>query len=544
MRQWLKEHPLAFLLLCCIPLFVINLGELYVNIMEARNFITAREMLVDGNWILTTINGEPRYQKPPLPTWLTAFSAAIFGLKNLWGLRLPAALAASLLAVYGYKLSHKQTQDKAFSLLGGLVLATSFYILFAGRNGQWDIFTHAFMMVGIYFLYLFFEQDAGKYKNALLAAVFVGASFMSKGPVSLYALFLPFLIAYGVVYRFRGFSKKWIPLVLFLIITVVISGWWYWYTYTYDTTALKEIADRETSNWTSYNVRPFYYYWSFFTQSGIWTLPAFIGLLYPYLKNRVSNKKNYRFTLIWTLASVVLLSVIPEKKSRYLLPVLIPMAWNTGYYLEYLIRRFKELKDKKETYVVYFNFGLVGFIALVFPFVGWWVLPNLIQDNWSLVWYICLGLSLEIIGLFIFKNLKDKLLNNVIYGVFAFVIAVMCFGMPLSRNLSQNPEFRPMSDLAVAPLEYTIYEFAFFTPELTFDYGKPLPVLYQDGQLTLPDEAQFGVLVSPEKEETFLQLFDKMQLTVVDRFDMNPQPASSSSHKTRLARILYRVQLP
>ena len=53
--QWLKDRPLTVLLLSCIPLFLVHLGELAVNIMEARNFITAREMLVDDNWLLTTI---------------------------------------------------------------------------------------------------------------------------------------------------------------------------------------------------------------------------------------------------------------------------------------------------------------------------------------------------------------------------------------------------------------------------------------------------------------------------------------------------------
>ena len=75
--------------------------------MEARNFTTAREMLHDGNWLLTTLNGEPRYQKPPLPTWLTAISAAVFGLKSLIALRLPAALITVVLIVFSYKLALK-----------------------------------------------------------------------------------------------------------------------------------------------------------------------------------------------------------------------------------------------------------------------------------------------------------------------------------------------------------------------------------------------------------------------------------------------------
>ena len=50
--------------------------------MEARNFQAAKEMVEDNNWLLPTLNGEPRYQKPPLPTWLTAFSVLLFNSKN------------------------------------------------------------------------------------------------------------------------------------------------------------------------------------------------------------------------------------------------------------------------------------------------------------------------------------------------------------------------------------------------------------------------------------------------------------------------------
>lgn len=43
-----------------------------VDIMEARNLITAREMIETGYWFLPTLHGESRLAKPPLPTWLTA----------------------------------------------------------------------------------------------------------------------------------------------------------------------------------------------------------------------------------------------------------------------------------------------------------------------------------------------------------------------------------------------------------------------------------------------------------------------------------------
>ena len=39
--------------------FTININLVEITIMEARNFVTAREMLVDNNWLMPTFNGEP-----------------------------------------------------------------------------------------------------------------------------------------------------------------------------------------------------------------------------------------------------------------------------------------------------------------------------------------------------------------------------------------------------------------------------------------------------------------------------------------------------
>ncbi len=71
-----------------------------------------------------------------------------------------------------------------------------------------------------------------------------------------------------------------------LLIAIIISSSWSLYVYFFDTHAVSRITEKETSRWLDYNVRPFYYYWSFVIQSGIWTIPAFVSLLYPYLKNR------------------------------------------------------------------------------------------------------------------------------------------------------------------------------------------------------------------------------------------------------------------
>ena len=547
----IENNYFWLLLITCTAIFFVNLSSLPVDIMEARNFISAREMLDDGHWLLTTINGEPRYQKPPMPTWLTAISAAIFGIKNVWALRLPAATITLVLVLFSYKFAQKitnfsssvgdQMRNKRYAFISALIMATSFYIIAAGRSGQWDIYTHGFMMVCIYSLYLFFTEDSHKYQNALLAGLFFGCSFMSKGPVSLYALLLPFLIAFGIVYKYRNFKTRWLPLIGFLIVATLLSVWWHWYTITYDPITAAAITKKEATNWISYETKPFYYYWSFFTQSGVWTIPAFIALLYPYLKNRAFNKKAYLFTFLWTMISVVMLSLIPEKKSRYLLPVLIPMALNTGFYIEYLFRRFNELKDKRETIPVYFNFGLIATIGIIFPIGGYIFLKDGLDGNW--IWFILLSIGLFIIGVFMFRNLFRKRIQAVFYLTIAFITTVIWFGLPLSKAITNNPEYKPLSELKRWENEKNlkVYEFSDMTPELIWDYGDKMLLLKNDDIYSIPKENQFGVLVSKEGFQDFENTFSNFKTEKITRYDMNPKGADSRTHKTRLYRDLYIV---
>jgi 4-amino-4-deoxy-L-arabinose transferase-like glycosyltransferase len=73
--------------------------------MEARNFISAREMVQNKEYLLTTLNNEPRYQTPPLPTWLTAISGSVFGFDSVFGLRLPVVAITFLLVFIFYYFS-------------------------------------------------------------------------------------------------------------------------------------------------------------------------------------------------------------------------------------------------------------------------------------------------------------------------------------------------------------------------------------------------------------------------------------------------------
>ncbi|QLE00456.1 glycosyltransferase family 39 protein [Galbibacter sp. BG1] len=538
MTKIIEEHSIKIILLVCAVIFLANLDVIYVNIMEARNFVTAREMLHQGNWVLTTMNDYPRYEKPPLPTWLTAISAYIFGVHNLFALRLPASLSAIVLVFFVYKIAVLLFQNKKLSFYAALILPTSFYIIFSGRNGQWDIFTHSFMVVSIYFLIKTVKFDRNKWLNAILGGIFFGCSFLSKGPVSLYALWLPFLIAFGVAYKSELKRNRILPFLTMLGLGLLIGISWFAYVRYADPESFLEIATEEAGNWTSYNVRPFYYYWSFFTQSGIWTIPAFVALLFPYLKNKVSDKKAYLFSFTWTMAAVVLLSIIPEKKSRYLLPVLIPMALNTAFYIEYLILHFNSLK-KAEKFPVYFNFGLIAVIGIVFPIGGFIFLQEKV-DGFLFVFSLT-SVLLFSIGLAIFYFLRKKNIENVFYLTISFIAVIILVGFPLAKTFNTNATFNNISKLSTKLPLYSIGE---PSPEMIWHLGHSAPEIKHGKKLSIPEENEFGILVNPANEEEFKRIFETdFSIDFKETFDINYTASPGErAYKDRLTSKYYVVK--
>lgn len=540
--KWISDkNYVAILLLVSITLFFSHLDILFANIMEARNFIAAKEMVNYNNWLLTTMNLEPRYEKPPLPTWLSAISGMLFGFKSLLALRAPAALSGVFLVIMFYFLSVSLLKDKKQAFVNALILATSFYIIFIARDGTWDVFTHSFMLAAIWFLFQFFESDDNRWKNILIAAIFIGLSFMSKGPIGMFSLLTPFLITYAIIYKFKNFKNKWFPLVIGLLVILLMSSWWPLYIYFSDTSAVEFIADKEADAWTNRHVRPWYHYWSFPIQTGIWAIPAIVSLIYPYLKSRVENLKVYQFTLIWTLVGVFLLSVVPEKKERYLVPVLIPIAINIGFYMRYLIQKGKDLTDKKDLYVAYFEFGIIGLIGLVFPFVGYIFLKDNLTGYWS--WFIITSTILFISGIFIFFHLKKKNFGKVFKAIIVFQVSILVFGFPLVKSFFNNDDFNNINELHKIEQELKIkpYSFGELAPELIWEYDGVIKNIYKNKKLNIPETDTFGLLVDENLKVDFQKNLEKeFNIEYITRFDNNYIINKQKKHRSiRLTRELY-----
>ena len=432
---------------------------------------------------------------------------------------------------YTFFLSEKLLRNKIQSSINGLVAVTSFYIIAIIIEAPWDIYTHGFMLVAIYHLNIAYTSN--KKIDIFIAVLFIGCSVLSKGPISLYALLLPFIIAYMVVF---GIKNRFLwKTILALIPGILLGSIWFFYVRIADPKAFMEIATIETSNWLGYEVKPFFYYWSFFIQTGIWAIPAFISLLYPYLKNRVTNKKVYRLSLYWTIFAVILLSVIPEKKTRYIMPVLIPLAINTGFYIQYVITSFKELKQKAETFPVYFNFGLLGLIVIIFPFVAYFLIKE--QVVHYLYLFLPVSLILVITGSLIIYHLFVKDIKRVFYLSVVLFVVILAGIVPINPGFAnQNENSNSISTLLeeAETEDVNVYVLDVSSPELIWDSGGKLPFIERKDKIyQLPKAEKFGILVTDKKLIEEGDFKEDYIVTYRETYDINWGKFNTKAHKYR-----------
>jgi 4-amino-4-deoxy-L-arabinose transferase-like glycosyltransferase len=176
-KKQLRGWALGLSILClawlgAAPLFDVDEGAF----SEAT-----REMLASHDWGHTTLNGEPRFDKPILVYWCQAASVALLGL-NEWALRLPSALAmwAWCLATAVFVWPR---WGRAAALGAGTVLATSLGVVLIGRAATADALLNLWLALAAFDLWRHLET--GERRPLRRAAVWIGLGILTKGPVAL-----------------------------------------------------------------------------------------------------------------------------------------------------------------------------------------------------------------------------------------------------------------------------------------------------------------------------------------------------------------------
>ncbi|MCK6040294.1 hypothetical protein, partial [Klebsiella quasipneumoniae] len=135
-----------------------------------------------------------------------------------------------------------------------------------------------------------------------LSGLLLGGSMLSKGPVALYAVLLPFLLSFGLprLYPARGpVRPRRFGLLLALGLGLAVGTAWPVYLAVQHTVApaALAVARVEVTSWGERHVQPFWEYWNFPVFTGIWTPVALLALAWPFARKRAGRYIPYRAAL-------------------------------------------------------------------------------------------------------------------------------------------------------------------------------------------------------------------------------------------------------
>jgi len=256
-----RRGPIFLMALAVAFSFFVNLGNAPLFDRDEGAFSEAtREMLESGNYVSTTLNGEPRYDKPILTYYLQAVGVTLLGW-NEWGLRLHSALAATLWVFLVWGFARREWDDTT-GWVAGMITATSLWISVIGRAATADALLNLFLSLTLFDLYRFWRSKG----KAPLYRVFLWSAlgFLTKGPV---AVVIPLAAAF-LLALVRGQLRRYLRAIfnpLGWLIFFGVAGPWYLAVYRRDGQAfidgffLRHNLNRFADTMEGHGGAPYYY---------------------------------------------------------------------------------------------------------------------------------------------------------------------------------------------------------------------------------------------------------------------------------------------
>jgi len=338
-----KKLALTILVFFSLTFSLISLGKWAFN--DADEGIYAEvyyESVQRNNFLNFTYLKTPWAEKPPLLFWLMRGSALVFG-ENEFSLRLPSAILSAASVVLVFLIVLVATNNLVASFLSGLVLLTTAYFWFTGRQVRMDVPVTASILLCFYsFL------KARKHSKWFLVFGFgLACGVLFKSVIGL--LIYPVILIYSWFYKDWSWLKNkwfWLGNLLALVLTApwhiyesIIYGQKFWHSY-----LVLHVVDRALTTVTSGPVAPFFYYFNqILITNQPWFLIIGISFLVYLYRRGVKNRKFELFLMVCSFFILVLFYVPKTRLLYYFTPMLPFMAMFIGSVTTRLIERRKNL---------------------------------------------------------------------------------------------------------------------------------------------------------------------------------------------------------
>ncbi|MDZ4201023.1 MAG: glycosyltransferase family 39 protein [Gallionella sp.] len=338
---------------------------------EATGFGIVYSMLESGNWLVPTLVGEPYMDKPPLYYWTAALSAKIFAplLPLHDGARLASGFYIGLTLLF-IGLAGRKLYGESRGWAAAIILLGCVGMLV--RSHQ--IITDLALLAGCAMMLFGFSLSQERTLRAgMLIGTGMGIGFMSKGFIApmLFMLIAAMLPALFSQWRVRNYFSSIAIAVLFALPWLVI---WPLLLYQHSPRLFESWAwTHNIGHWLDYAKqgpgRESLYYLKNLPWLAWPALPLAAWVVWQ-SRRRLAQRDDLQLPLVAFGVMLLTLSLVPQIKEVFALPMLLPVTLLATASLSALKRGAANALDW---------FGLMTF-ALV-AILMWWGWAGLLLDN-------------------------------------------------------------------------------------------------------------------------------------------------------------------
>ncbi len=311
----MRHRTVLFLVAVVCFLFLLAGNSLLpvTDPVESNYALTAKEMVLSGDWISPQIYGTYWYDKPIFLYWLLCLSYAVFGFTD-FAARLPSALFGTLSVIIAVWYMLRRYQRVWPALLLAAMTITSLEVWAVSHSIITDQMLFAFTAATMFFAYIGLTE--GK-KNFVIAAYASAAlSVLTKGPVG---IVLPglFLLIFIALRRNTTYLKRLFPPAGILLFCIISLSWYgtmyvrHGMDFINGFLGLNNVVRATVSEHPQYNV--WYYYVILVPLSLLpWTGPCLYGLW----KRRGWNDE-YVYMAVWAVGTILFYTCMATKYPTY-----------------------------------------------------------------------------------------------------------------------------------------------------------------------------------------------------------------------------------
>lgn len=217
----LRNHPYLTLLFFTLFLYLAGNQLLAITDTAESNYaLTAKEMVLSGDWISPRIYGRYWYDKPIFYYWELALSFALFGFNEM-AARLPAAILGSASVLFTYWFARRTYGEKT-GWLAAIILASSVECWILSKAVITDSTLFLFMSGAVAFFYLGYTENRKYY---FLCYLFAALATLTKGPIGILLPGLACLLF--LLYKKDLKEMAHVHLLSGLVLFILIAGAWY-----------------------------------------------------------------------------------------------------------------------------------------------------------------------------------------------------------------------------------------------------------------------------------------------------------------------------